>query len=131
MINNVNEASMLLDTNMLLAAVQFKADIFAKNSFTLSSCIDELKKLSKGKSKDVTHKRRSRLSTDAKLMLELLKKNKIPVSATAKKGDAAIIDYATKRGCAVATNDKELIEKLKQRKVKVYRLRQKKMLVEA
>ncbi len=126
MTNNVNEpipeASVLLDTNMLLATVQFKTDVFSANSFTLSSCIDELKKIAKRKSKD---------GMNARVVMNILEKNKIPVSAAAKKGDAAIIDYATKHGCAVATNDKELIIKLKQRKVKVYRLRQKRLLVEA
>ena len=117
-----NNDKILLDTNMLLAVVQFKADVFSSKSFTLSSCIDELEKISKEKSK---------AGMSAKLILELLNKKKFPVSATDKKGDTAIIDYASKRGCAVATNDKELIEKLKQRKVKVYRLRQKKMLVKA
>ena len=115
-------SSVLLDTNMLLAAVQFKVDIFAKNSFTLSSCIEELKKISKEKSKDAMNSR---------VILDILEKNKIPVFAANKKGDSAIIDYAVRNKCAVATNDKELIEKLKQRKVKVYRLRQKKTLVEA
>ena len=113
---------LLLDTNMLLAAVQFKADVFSPKAFTLSSCMDELKKLSKRKSKD---------GMSAKLILELLNKKKFPIIVADKKGDAAIIEYAVRTKCSVATNDKDLIERLKQRKVKVYRLRQKKMLVEA
>ena len=112
----------LLDTNMLLAAVQFHADIFAHGAFTLSSCVDELQKIAKKK---------SNAAMNARAVLKIIEKKCIPVSAASKKGDTAIVGYAAKHNCAVATNDKLLIEKLKQRKIKVYRLRQKKMLVEA
>ncbi|MBI4162552.1 MAG: hypothetical protein HY513_02620 [Candidatus Aenigmarchaeota archaeon] len=117
-----NNNDLLLDTNMLLAAVQFKAGVLEKNSFTLSSCIEELEKISKGKNKD---------ASNARVVLKILEQNKIPVISTHKKGDAAIMDYAVRSKCSVATNDKVLIGKLKEKKVKVYRLRQKKMLVEA
>ena len=111
----------LLDTNMLMAAVQFKAK-WPDKSFTLSSCIDELEKIALGKKNDSMH---------ARAAIKILKLKKIPIKKTDKKGDAAILDYALRQRCAVATNDKKLIRKLQSKSIKVFHLRQKKLIVEA
>ncbi|HLD85721.1 MAG TPA: hypothetical protein VI968_04150 [archaeon] len=111
----------LLDTNMLIAAVQFKAK-WPDKSFTLSSCVDELEKIALGKKNDSMHARAS---------LKILKLMKIPVENTDKKGDTAILNYALRQRCPVATNDKKLLRKLQSKGIKVFRLRQKKLIVEA
>ena len=118
----------LLDTNFLLIPAQFKIDIFEelkKSSYkpiTLDCCIFELKKLSKS---------RGRKGIYARVALQLLKKNKIRIiNADEKNTDKAIIDYSTKNKYAVATNDKVLIKKLRDRGIKIVRLRQKRYLME-
>ncbi len=122
------EYNILLDTNMLLAAVQFKAE-WPQKAFTLSSCMDELEKI--GLVDNPLKLQLSKQTMQARATLALVKIKKLNVVKTEKKGDSAIIDYAVRNKCAVATNDKLLIERLKKKSVKVYRLRQKKILIEA
>ncbi len=116
----------LLDTNFLMLPNQFGIDIFEYlkfyEIFTLSQCIDELKKLSKKKGKD---------SKAAKIGLNLLEMNKVNIVKSLEKVvDKAILEYAIKENCLVATNDKELIKALKKKGIKIIRLKQKKYLIE-
>ena len=116
----------LLDTNFLLMPNQFGIDIFEYlkfyDVFTLSQCVDELKKLSKGKGKD---------GRAARIGLDLIKKNDIEVVKSPEKTtDRAILAYAVRENCMVGTNDKELIKALKKKGIKIIRLKQKKYLVE-
>jgi rRNA-processing protein FCF1 len=115
----------LLDSNMLMVPNQFGVDIFEflkyDHPVTLTSCIAELKKLSRRKTKD---------GKAARVALQLVKQKKIEVIKTKKRGDAALMDYALRERCAVATNDKELIAKLKKEEIKIIRLRQEKYLAE-
>ncbi len=115
----------ILDTNFLLIPGQFKIDIFEKlrgdKLIILEPCIKELERISKGKGKD---------GTSAIIALTLLKKHNIKVIKTSGPADKAIINHATKHECAVATNDKALIKRLKSYSIKIIRLRQKRLLAE-
>ena len=118
--------AVLLDTNFLLAAVQFKVDVFEKirefgRPIMLSACISELEKLSRKKGK---------AAEEARTVLTLIKKKKLKVVKTRiKSADSAITDYAVKHETAVATNDRKLIKALKKKGIMVIRLRQKRYLV--
>ena len=115
----------LLDTNMMLVPHQFGVDIFEflreYEIITLSSCMDELRKLSK---------KRGDEGLAARVGLKLLKENRVKTAKTKEKGDKSILNYAVREKCAVATNDKGLIEALKTNHVKIIRLKQKKYLAE-
>ena len=116
----------LLDTNFLLMPNQFGVDIYAYlkfyEIFTLSSCVSELKQLSRKKNKD---------ALAAKIALKLIEQNKVEIMSLEEKNtDKAILDYAVEKKCAVGTNDKELIKALKKQSIKIIRLRQSKYLVE-
>jgi hypothetical protein len=121
----VDKMKVLLDTNFLLLPNQFGVDIFEFLKYyklaTLSSCLDELKKLSRKKSKD---------GLAARVALQLIKQNNVEIIRTKEKGDRAILNYAAAERCVVATNDKELIKALKKYGIKVIRLRQKGYLTE-
>jgi rRNA-processing protein FCF1 len=116
--------SLLLDTNFLLAPVQFKVNIYDELSdyqlLTLEKCINELEKIADGKSRD---------APSAKIAMDLIMEKGIKIIATKEKiTDSAILSYAKKHGCAVATNDRKLIKTLKSNKIKIIRLRQRKFL---
>ena len=112
----------LLDTNFLMLPAQ-GTDIYRQlegRLITLSACMKELEKIAKGNGKQ---------ATEARVAMELVKKHVMVVGAD-RKADKAIHDYALKNGCAVATNDRELIESLKRHNIKIIRLRQGKYLIE-
>jgi len=119
----------VLDTNFLTIPYQFKVDIFEEFNrlidekyelVTLDSVINELKKLSKRKSKD---------AIAARIGLELIKSKKIKIiKSEAENTDTALLKMSDKN-TIIATNDKLLIQKLKKDKRKVLRLKQKKYLV--
>ena len=116
----------LVDTNFFLLPNQFGVDIFDElklyDMFTLSACMEELKKISTKKGKD---------GTAAKIGLKLIGMNDVDiVRVKGRNCDKAILDYASRENCIVATNDKELIKALKSRGVKIIRLKQKKFLSE-
>jgi len=107
---------------------KFKVDVFhelALEGFepvTLKNCIEELKKISEKTGAQGTY---------AKIALEIVEKNGIPIKRKVIQAtDNAIIQYAIENICSVATNDRELIERLKTAGIKVVRLRQNKMIVE-
>lgn len=114
----------LIDTNMLLVPHQFGVDIFEflreYEMITLSSCIGELKKLSRKRGDD---------GLAARVGLKLVKEN-VNIIKTKEKGDKSILIYALREKCAVATNDKELIKALKSKGIRIIRLKQKKYLAE-
>ena len=119
----------LIDTNMLLVPGQFNVDIIKqakktdKNLAVLESTIEELKIISNSGKKD---------AGSAKVGLELIKKNNIEIlkQKTGNSVDEKVLNCAKENNYKVATNDKELISKLKENNIKVIRLRQKKYLVE-
>ena len=113
----------ILDTNFLMIPYQFKVDIFEEMNriieekhelVTLNSVIEELKRLTKSKGKD---------SVAAKIGLELIKRKRIKIIKTKeKKTDDAILKLADKN-TIVATNDRLLIQRLKNRNIKIIYLR--------
>ncbi len=114
----------LLDSNMLLYAIKFRVDIVNEarkfgEPFTLNCCINEIKGIAE---------RKGRYATQAKIALQLTK----GLSLVESKGptDRAILNYALKHNCAVATSDKKLIKALKLKGIRVFRLRQKRYLAE-
>jgi len=114
----------LLDTNMFLDAVKFRVDIVAEAQkfgvpFTLKSCIRELEGISNGGGKD---------AAQAKMALQLAR---LPAEKSRGPADKAILDYAVKNDCSVATNDENLIKALRTKGIRVVRLRQKRYLAEA
>jgi len=116
----------LLDTNFLLVPHQFGVDIFEFLSLydiaTLDLCVKELKKLGRKNSKD---------SAAARIGLKLIKDRNVEIiKSKEKKADLAILKYALKEKCTVATNDKKLIKDLKRYGIKIIRLRQNKYLIE-
>lgn len=109
-----------------MVPVQMKVDIYSEfvgdEMFTLDLCVKELEKLAKNDKK-------------AALSLEIAKKKGLKAIRTKKKKgitvDKAIRDYAKSVGCAVATNDIILIEELKKNNIKVYRIKQRKIVSDA
>jgi len=118
----------ILDTNFLTVPYQFNVDIFEEieriieedyEIMTLDGVIKELKNMLKSKSKD---------AIAAKIALELINKKNVKVISTdEKKVDNAIIELADEN-TIVATNDKILRKKIKNKNIKVLYLRSKKHL---
>lgn len=117
----------ILDTNFIMAVGQFKIDIFSALAnhqlYILDRTIEELNKIIKEQT--LKHKKA------AKLALSLIKAKKVKIIKTKsdKKVDDLIVEIAEKNKYIVATQDKLLKQKLKQNKVKIITLRQKKYLI--
>jgi len=122
----------IIDTNFLLIPGQFKIDIFSEieriadfnyKLFIIDKTIDELKNIIKNE-----QSRRQRES--AKLGLELIKKKDLKtIRTTAEKSvDDLILDIANK-GTIVATQDKELKKRLREKGISIITMRAKKYLV--
>ncbi len=121
--------TIVLDTNFLTIPYQFKVDIFEEFNrlvdekyelVTIDSVIKELKELSKGRGKD---------SIAARIGLEFIESKDIKIIETkGENTDTALLNLADK-DIIIATNDKILIQKLKNNKRNIIRLKQKKYLV--
>lgn len=111
----------ILDTNFFMLPVDFGVDIYTQlegyELITLESCVRELEYLSKRNKK-------------AGLALEILKKKDIKTIRVNGNTDKAIIEYASKNNCIVATNDKELIKRLNSNNIRVFRLYQRRLIKE-
>ncbi|HZB64407.1 MAG TPA: hypothetical protein VE307_03765 [Nitrososphaeraceae archaeon] len=83
--------------------------------------IEELKKL--------VHNPSYKSSLSAKTVLEITKKFEIINTKKLNYTDDSIIDYAINYKCAVATMDKNLIQRLISSKVMVFSLRNNKLLI--
>lgn len=118
----------ILDTNFLMISYQFKVDIFEEINrimeenyelIVFDKMIEELERISGSKGRD---------AVAARIALELIKKKEVKIiSINEKTVDNAIID-ATDKNTIVATNDKILKEKLKNKNIKTIYLRNKKYL---
>lgn len=118
----------ILDSNFLTIPYQFNIDIFEEidrimgedyELITLDGVIEELEELKKSLGKD---------AIAAKIGLELIKKKNVKVIKTREKNvDNTIIKIADKN-TIVATNDKELRQRLKNKNIKTIYLRNKKYL---
>lgn len=113
----------MLDTNFLLVPLQFKIDVF-----------EELKKM--GYSTFIilenVEKEANKIgSKEYKGIKKLLKDKHIKtITSDTQSTDSAILEYAKKHKCAVATNDRMLIKRLKKEHITIIRMRQKKYLIE-
>jgi rRNA-processing protein FCF1 len=117
----------LLDTNFLLDTLRYKVDfsIFQEleestEFFITSEALRELKSIANKKTKE------GRL---ALIALKLVESQKIKiVQSLKKKVDEDLLELAKKEGFLVATNDKDLKEKLKKENVRIICLRNKKKI---
>ena len=122
----------IFDTNFLLVPIQFKVDVFSEVGricdFNYQLCIldksinelENIIKSQKGKSKRA-----------AKIALQLIKAKNIKIISTKDiegSADDSIVELANKDEHIVATLDKELKKRLKQKGVSLISLRQKKYL---
>jgi len=105
----------VIDTNMLVEKNIIKEIANLGRPVILSSVIDELEKLD---------------NPASKIAIEIVKKKNMPIIRVEESGDTAILNYAKNNQCAVATNDKELMSKLKENGIRIFRLRQNRYLVE-
>ena len=111
----------VIDTNAFAMIEQFKIDLIEEikkrvpnaEIVTIKKVIEELK--------NIKDKRASRYA------LELIKKEKIKEYDTKKEGktDDILLEFATEKKAAVATNDKELRKKCLEKGVPVIYMRKK------
>jgi len=117
----------ILDTNILLAPAQYGVDIFTEierlcmfsyDLYMLDRTMDELLKITaesrKGKDKDA-----------AKLAISIVKAKNIKTISTdepEKDVDTLIVD-STKKGCIVATLDKELRDRVREKHIPIIYMR--------
>ncbi len=113
----------VLDTNFLLVPYQFGIDVFVEIERVLevphefiipSGVIGELERLGKGKGKE---------GAAARFAKKLIGKNKCTVVPGEGNVDNWIFEYAVREEALVATNDRALRNRLKNRRVKVISLR--------
>ncbi|MAH42507.1 hypothetical protein CL614_02160 [archaeon] len=121
----------LIDTNMLLAQIQFNANIIKqlkredKELVVLTPVLIEIERLAIGRTED---------AMAARVAIEVIAKERLRIiEVELKHGDNAIVEYAKlvksdDMRIAVATNDKALINRLVSKKIPVYRLKQKKLI---
>jgi rRNA-processing protein FCF1 len=117
----------LLDTNFLLDMLRYKLDfsIFQEldesvELFISSETLREIKSMANRKTKE------GRLAIVA---LKLIETQKIKIVQSLKKEvDEDLLELAKKEGFIVATNDKDLKEKLKKENVRIICLRNKKKI---
>jgi rRNA-processing protein FCF1 len=120
----------LLDTNFILIPFTLNVDVFSQfrnrgdELFVLDRSLVELEYLTrKGNGVD---------KLNAKMALESVEKCGISVISSEesfKKVDESIIDVAEEQNLAVATQDKELKQMLREKGLKVYYLRQKRYIM--
>jgi len=119
----------ILDTNFLTIPYQFNIDIFEEidrvvegdyELTTLDCVVEELKKLEKSRGKD---------AAAARVALTLIKEKNVKVIKTGEKNVDIKIYRMANKNTIVATNDKELRQRLKNKNVKVLYLRSKKRIV--
>ncbi len=111
----------LLDTNFILIHHKFNIDIISEiervlpgkyELITLSSVVDELKKL----------------KTIGRFGLAFIEHNNIKVIDWPEKGDRGLLSYAEKHGCILATNDRELRKKAREKSIPILFMRKKRIL---
>lgn len=123
----ITKKRIILDTNFLLIPSQFNVDIFAEieriADFNYELCIFDktIYELNK-----IINEQKGKHKLSAKLALAIIKIKKIKVL----KSPAGNVDeiLEKQKDAVIATSDKGLINKLKNKRIKVIRLMQKKYL---
>jgi rRNA-processing protein FCF1 len=114
----------VLDTNFLIFASNFKVDLFLElkgnELFVTEPVLEELRDISAKKGRDAAAARLA-LKTVEEMGLKILESKE-------READASLLDYG-KQGYAIATQDKNLKEKLKRAGAKIIFIRQKKYVV--
>lgn len=121
--------NILCDTSFLMVLVTKPIKLldsivieYGKINFLIPDVvIEELKRL--------VHNTSYKSSLSAKTVLEITKKFEIINTKKLNYTDDSIIDYAINYKCAVATMDKNLIQRLISSKVMVFSLRNNKLLI--
>jgi|GEM_PF-1823682 len=120
-INNL----ILIDTSVLLEA--HRIDLFGElenfkflgEPAVTKQVLNEIKNFTK----------RNRYKRVARLALELIKKRGVKIiDVRGRDADESLLNAALDLGCAVITNDEKLIKLLKQKNIRVIRVRQLKRL---
>lgn len=113
----------ILDTNFLINCAKFHIDYCEQlrhhQIYTLDAVIAELEKLIKQKK-----------AKHAKLALQILRQKPVKIIKTDNQNkdvDSVLADF---NGYAIATADKELKKNLKEKKKKIFVIRQKKLIEE-
>jgi len=117
----------IIDTNIFMAYGSLKIDIIDQMKslgftrlFTIDLVIGELKDISE---------RSLNESKQAKMALDLIDKERIEIIMTyGKNADDEILKKAKELDIPVATSDKELLKRLKEKQIKTISIRQKKLL---
>ncbi|MFB6088632.1 MAG: PIN domain-containing protein [Candidatus Aenigmatarchaeota archaeon] len=119
-----------IDTNMFLVPGQFGVDIFSEfdrlidrryELYTLESVLEELESLIDKSDRD---------SKNAKLALDMINSEGIKIVGEGDNYvDERLMYYAKEDNTVIATNDGELIRKLKEDNTDIIRLRKNKKLV--
>ncbi|MGM5484975.1 MAG: PIN domain-containing protein [Nanobdellota archaeon] len=123
----------ILDTNFLMIPVTQNVDVFTElgrvcdfpyKLYIVDKSLDELDKIAETDKK--AHMRRS-----ASLARQVMERQEIEVIETSERGyvDDIIVNKALEKGYRVATQDKGLKRKLKQKGIPIIYLRQKNYLV--
>lgn len=112
----------VIDTNFWIYAVLNKIRIFEEllgyEVYTLDKVLQELKQISK---------KRSQQGMAAKVALDMIKKFEVKIISSPKPADEKLIELA-KEGYIVATNDTELVKRIKDLGGKIAQIRQKKYI---
>ncbi len=114
----------ILDTNFLMAVTQFKVDIFEQlrghELCVANTVVVELERLSEGASRD---------AKAASLALTMIKAKHLKVlKSKESSADRSLVSYS-KKGYAIATQDKVLREKVEQAGGKALYIRQRKYVI--
>jgi len=115
--------NVIIDTNMLMAIVQFKIDVLselkrlgARNIYIIDGTLEELKNINESK-------------IIINTLNNLINEKEIKIIHSNGPVDNEILRISKENKFAIATNDKEIIKKAKQMKIRIIRIRQKKFLV--
>ena len=112
----------IFDTNFLLAPAQLKIDIYKIEGklYTLGSCLNELKRISKERTKRGMY---------ARVAIDIMKIKDIEIIKDERNADRILMEYSEK-GYIIATNDSAIIKQLKELGRIVIRIKQKKFVKE-
>ncbi|MCR4369315.1 MAG: hypothetical protein NUV67_05415 [archaeon] len=122
----IGSKKVALDTNILLAIVRNKVDVFAQCK-QMFGRVDFLVPQQVVSEMEMLAKKNKAIRKEVNIAMELMEKNNAQiVENSAKNADLALLELA--KVAAVATNDKELKASVKELNGKVLHLRQGKFL---
>jgi rRNA-processing protein FCF1 len=118
----MKKLKVIIDTNIWIYAALYKIDIFQEllgyEIFTLSKVIEELKQISKRKSKQ---------AIAARVALSLIERHNVKTIECKASADEELLKLA-KEGYIILTQDRELLERIKEVGGKIGYIRQKRYI---